>query len=306
VGLPNQVLIEKIRAIGLEVNNHMSSLDADDVARIMRSLDVERRPASSVSPGVVLRRLSAEPASLGSQPAKVEADAVTPTPAISAVVPVPAESVPQKLPLTPTAKLAWMILALCALGWCASFVLLPPGTGSTLVRHALEGAVVGGLCDAFAIWKTYEAVERNYGTLSHEVARFVVREIVRPEHVVSDMRAALDTPATTASLLKLVKEKFPSRNKLRAACLDFWEQDLRQIVLKRMGAALRIEPIDSKRGVKPIYLAAPSRRIGRGSRRRPWCSRVSSVPTLTPMRMRASRYVTTMAGPASLAPTSIS
>ena len=34
VGIPNKDLITKIRALGLEVNNHMSSLDADDVARI--------------------------------------------------------------------------------------------------------------------------------------------------------------------------------------------------------------------------------------------------------------------------------
>ena len=32
VGIPNKDLIAKIRALGLEVNNHMSSLDADDVA----------------------------------------------------------------------------------------------------------------------------------------------------------------------------------------------------------------------------------------------------------------------------------
>src|SRR6188474_2741284 len=42
VGLPNKDLIAKIRALGLEVNNHMSSLDADDVARVKRSLERER------------------------------------------------------------------------------------------------------------------------------------------------------------------------------------------------------------------------------------------------------------------------
>src|SRR5690606_21502162 len=42
VGLPNKELIAKIRALGLEVNNHMSSLDADAVARVKRSLERER------------------------------------------------------------------------------------------------------------------------------------------------------------------------------------------------------------------------------------------------------------------------
>src|SRR5580693_4439985 len=65
VGIPNKDLIAKIRALGLEVNNHMSSLDADDVARIKRSLEKEKQAV--VQPqqtqrlstgGAVLRRRS--------------------------------------------------------------------------------------------------------------------------------------------------------------------------------------------------------------------------------------------------------
>src|SRR5499433_2285115 len=64
VGIPNKDLIAKIRALGLEVNNHMSSLDADDVARIKRSLEKEKQavvqPAQTqrLSSGTVLRRRS--------------------------------------------------------------------------------------------------------------------------------------------------------------------------------------------------------------------------------------------------------
>src|SRR6188474_314109 len=64
VGIPNKDLIAKIRALGLEVNNHMSSLDADDVARIKRSLEKEKaggeKPAQTqrLSTGTVLRRRS--------------------------------------------------------------------------------------------------------------------------------------------------------------------------------------------------------------------------------------------------------
>jgi len=63
VGIPNKDLIAKIRALGLEVNNHMSSLDADDVARIKRSLEKEKGTAApaqtqKLSSGTVLRRRS--------------------------------------------------------------------------------------------------------------------------------------------------------------------------------------------------------------------------------------------------------
>src|SRR4051812_5720344 len=68
VGIPNKDLIAKIRALGLEVNNHMSSLDADDVARIKRSLEKEKHQVAAPAEtkkltstgGAVLRRRSAD------------------------------------------------------------------------------------------------------------------------------------------------------------------------------------------------------------------------------------------------------
>ncbi|KAB2897235.1 MAG: hypothetical protein F9K40_13205, partial [Kofleriaceae bacterium] len=45
VGIPNKELLAKIRALGLEVNNHMSSLDADAVQRIKKSLEREKHAA---------------------------------------------------------------------------------------------------------------------------------------------------------------------------------------------------------------------------------------------------------------------
>src|SRR5207237_1783813 len=65
IGIPNKDHIAKIRALGLEVNNHMSSLDADDVARIRRSLEKEKQSVAQpqqtqrlASSGAVLRRRS--------------------------------------------------------------------------------------------------------------------------------------------------------------------------------------------------------------------------------------------------------
>src|SRR5262244_3071085 len=60
VGIPNKDLIAKIRALGLEVNNHMSSLDPDAVARVKRSLERERveNTVTKRLSGTVLRRRS--------------------------------------------------------------------------------------------------------------------------------------------------------------------------------------------------------------------------------------------------------
>jgi translation initiation factor IF-2 len=43
VGIPNKELIAKIRGLGLEVNNHMSSLSADDVDRVKKSLEKDKK-----------------------------------------------------------------------------------------------------------------------------------------------------------------------------------------------------------------------------------------------------------------------
>src|SRR5439155_16561088 len=39
----NKDLAAKVRALGIEVKNHMSNLDAEDVARVKRALDKERQ-----------------------------------------------------------------------------------------------------------------------------------------------------------------------------------------------------------------------------------------------------------------------
>ncbi|HEY6039157.1 MAG TPA: translation initiation factor IF-2 N-terminal domain-containing protein, partial [Kofleriaceae bacterium] len=97
VGIPNKDLIAKIRALGLEVNNHMSSLDADDVARIKRSLEKEKGTAApaqtqKLSSGTVLRRRSS-----GDKAAHDDDDAPSAAPAVTArpaAAPAPAAPAP--------------------------------------------------------------------------------------------------------------------------------------------------------------------------------------------------------------------
>ncbi len=92
VGIPNKDLIAKIRALGLEVNNHMSSLDADDVARIKRSLEKEKAgekpaPAQRISTGgAVLRRRSSGDKAADGTDVKEEAKPAIAAPAAPAPV----------------------------------------------------------------------------------------------------------------------------------------------------------------------------------------------------------------------------
>jgi len=43
LGLANKELVEKVRALGIDVKNHMSNLDVEEAARVKRALDKERQ-----------------------------------------------------------------------------------------------------------------------------------------------------------------------------------------------------------------------------------------------------------------------
>jgi translation initiation factor IF-2 len=93
LGLPNKDLVAKVRALGIEVKNHMSNLDVEDVARVKRALDkerqanlVEERLSSTVirrrsKDGSALRPAGAPGSAAAAPPvaARVEARPATPT-----------------------------------------------------------------------------------------------------------------------------------------------------------------------------------------------------------------------------------
>ncbi|MDY0004504.1 MAG: translation initiation factor IF-2 N-terminal domain-containing protein, partial [Polyangia bacterium] len=65
MGISNKDLVARIRALGVEVANHMSSLDPEDVARVQRSLEKERQESLEERQvaGTVIRRRSKSGAS---------------------------------------------------------------------------------------------------------------------------------------------------------------------------------------------------------------------------------------------------
>jgi translation initiation factor IF-2 len=99
VGIPNKDLLAKIRALGLEVNNHMSSLDADDVARIKRSLEKDRQSSTETQrlSSTVLRRRS-------SKADEVDAPEAPPPPSPPAPAPSAAAPVVRRRPAEPSSE----------------------------------------------------------------------------------------------------------------------------------------------------------------------------------------------------------
>src|SRR5688572_2131095 len=77
LGVDQKVLVDKVRSLGIEVKNHMSSLEPDDVARIKRSFEKERQEntvTERLSATVIRRRNKAGPG----QPAMPQAISARP------------------------------------------------------------------------------------------------------------------------------------------------------------------------------------------------------------------------------------
>ncbi|MBK8480303.1 MAG: translation initiation factor IF-2 [Proteobacteria bacterium] len=102
IGLANKELVDKVRGLGIDVRNHMSMIDVEEVQRIKRALEKERSEGREVQRlgATVLRRRSKGPAEA---PAVAAAPASASAPlAVTAAVAAPAE--PDPSPWTPVAE----------------------------------------------------------------------------------------------------------------------------------------------------------------------------------------------------------
>jgi translation initiation factor IF-2 len=96
VGLPNRELVAKVRSLGIDVKNHMSSMDVEDVARVKRALEKERiesREVKRISATVMRRRSRSAPPRKADAPKQTTiapaAPSIPSTPRIATPTPAP-------------------------------------------------------------------------------------------------------------------------------------------------------------------------------------------------------------------------
>jgi uncharacterized membrane-anchored protein YjiN (DUF445 family) len=66
--------------------------------------------------------------------------------------------------------------------------------------HACEGAFVGGLCDWFAVNKTYTAVERERDTVAVRIGEWVSRDLVNEDMLAQQLDEFFHSPVTLQQL----------------------------------------------------------------------------------------------------------
>ncbi len=139
--------------------------------------------------------------------------------------------------MTRASKLAWCIIGGATVGWVVTGALVPDAAWGTVLRHAFEGAVVGGLCDAYAIWKVYRKIEENFVQVTDEVSVAVIDDMVQPESVVTELTQRLHEPRFARDLMDRVEALAPDEQSIRTFIQDVWQESLRGWLVEWLVAA---------------------------------------------------------------------
>ncbi|EMJ97799.1 DUF445 family protein [Leptospira alstonii] len=82
-----------------------------------------------------------------------------------------------------------------------------------IILSALEGGLIGGLCDWFAVWKTYKAIEEDGSKLSSEIGNWVSSDLLHHEVIRSRIRKVLEDPSTRDEVHEVLVETFGNEEK---------------------------------------------------------------------------------------------
>lgn len=98
--------------------------------------------------------------------------------------------------------------------------VIPHTLWAAVLLHGLEGALVGGACDWFAVVKTYRAVELHRDDVADGIGDWVRDELLS-EHVIrAQVDAVLDSEATRDALYAKLDKELGSRDEMMVKIQD--------------------------------------------------------------------------------------
>ncbi|WP_039948251.1 membrane protein [Leptospira fainei] len=99
-----------------------------------------------------------------------------------------------------------------------------------VVLHGLEGGLVGAVCDWFAVWKTYRAVEIESETIAEEIGKWVSSDLVNEEKLKEYMDRILDDPDNISALSRLIETHLGGEQEVRNLLDSIWDKVEEDIV----------------------------------------------------------------------------
>lgn len=96
-----------------------------------------------------------------------------------------------------------------------------------IILSALEGGLIGGFCDWFAVWKTYKAIEEDGSKLSTEIGNWVANDLLHHEVIRSRIRMVLEDPSTRNEVHEVLLKTFGNEEKPRGVKRTFFQSGRR-------------------------------------------------------------------------------
>lgn len=93
---------------------------------------------------------------------------------------------------------------------------------SLAIYHGMEGGLIGGLCDWFAVWKTYRAIEENSPRVADEIGQWVATDLISHETLKAHINKILDDPQAKGELIRLANQYFASEEDVQQALHQIW------------------------------------------------------------------------------------
>jgi uncharacterized membrane-anchored protein YjiN (DUF445 family) len=91
-----------------------------------------------------------------------------------------------------------------------------------ILINAFEGGFVGGLCDWFAVWKTYNAIENDSLIVAEEIGQWVASDLLDKNTLKNQINEVLDSPETNEQIYKLLDTYFDTKENTKKILGNFW------------------------------------------------------------------------------------
>jgi uncharacterized membrane-anchored protein YjiN (DUF445 family) len=122
--------------------------------------------------------------------------------------------------------IAITLLSVAGTGLAGTMVLkhnLPSlQTFLTILEHGFEGGLVGGLCDWFAVWKTYQAIEDDSAIVAEEIGKWVSRDLLDQKTLQSQLDNIINNPASQTEIIKILDTYFDTQENTKKILDRLW------------------------------------------------------------------------------------
>lgn len=122
---------------------------------------------------------------------------------------------------------AVILLIISGLGLALTHLLTGVGINLKIIsilKHGWEGGLIGGLCDWFAVWKTYKAIEEDSNIVAEEIGKWVARDLIDQETLRIQFRKILEDPNIQIEIIKLLDAYFGNLEDTKKILDKLWEK----------------------------------------------------------------------------------